>query len=96
MANRSPSGPFPAGGRAACPPPAPVPPPGLPRFTEPEMRRWPHPPEPAAPPPPVAPPETETLAELQGLLARQAQLLEEIKGLLEELARSGSAGEDKK
>lgn len=92
MANRPTSGPSPIGGRPVCPPSAPdgrsAPTAGLPLFTEPEMRRWPHPPEPAAPPALCAPAEPEAVAELRGLLSRQTQLLSEIRDLLEEQSRT--------
>lgn len=94
MANRPTSGPSPICGRPVCPPSVPdgrsAPTAGLPLFTEPEMRRWPHPPEPAAPAVPPAlcgPAEPETAAELRGLLSRQTQLLSEIRDLLEEQSR---------
>lgn len=94
MANRPTSGPSHIGGRPVCPPSAPdgrsAPAAGLPLFTEPEMRRWPHPPEPAAPAPPAlcGPAEPELSVELRGLLSRQTQLLSEIRDLLEEQSRA--------
>lgn len=88
MANRPTWGPPQAGGpgrsqgpTSPCGAPARAPAARLPSFTEPEMRRWPHPPEPALPLPP--PPGEGAEPELVRLLARQTQLLAEIKALLE-------------
>lgn len=93
MANRPSGGPPPAGGSPVRPQ-GPSGPggtsTGMPSFTEPEMRRWPHPPEPALPPSPLPGEETE----LVRLLTRQTQLLSEIKALLEHPAPAQADAEE--
>lgn len=62
-------------------------PPGTPIYTEPEVRRWPHPLEDPAPPPEPA------MHYIRCALSYQNQLLADIKALLEQLAVSAPAAE---
>ena len=77
-------------GSAACPPPA-----GIPVFTEPEVRRWPHPVTETLPPP-CPPSSGGPLAQICCALTRQNQLLAEIKALLEHPAADLSTDRDEK
>ena len=63
-------------------------PPGTPIYTEPEVRRWPHPVEDPAPPPEPA------MHYLRCALSYQNQLLADIKALLEQLASAPPAAEN--
>ncbi len=84
-----------AGGRAARTVPvsrsagrgAEAAPPGTPIYTEPEVRRWPHPLEDPAPPPEPA------MHYIRCALSYQNQLLADIKALLERAAASAPAAE---
>lgn len=96
MANRQHGrGRTPAGGRAARSVPvsrspgrsAEAPRPGTPIYTEPEVRRWPHPTEAPAPPPEPA------MHYIRCALSYQNQLLADIKALLERAALSAPAAE---
>lgn len=60
-------------------------PPGTPIYTEPEVRRWPHPLEDPAPPPEPA------MHYIRCALSYQNQLLADIKALLEQLAAAPAA-----
>lgn len=62
-------------------------PPGTPLYTEPEVRRWPHPLENPAPPPEPA------MHYIRCALSYQNQLLADIKALLEQLAAAAPAAE---
>ena len=66
----------------ACAPAA-----GLPIFTEPEVRRWPHPVDGVSPPAcsPAGGQAAPVLAYLHCVLSHQTQLLSEIRSLLEHL-----------
>lgn len=61
--------------------------PGTPVYTEPEVRRWPHPLEDPVPPPEPA------MHYIRCALSYQNQLLADIKALLERLAVSAPAAE---
>lgn len=63
-------------------------PPGTPIYTEPEVRRWPHPVEDPAPPPEPA------MHYIRCALSYQNQLLADIKALLEQLASAPPAAEN--
>ncbi len=63
-------------------------PPGTPIYTEPEVRRWPHPVEDPAPPPEPA------MHYIRCALSYQNQLLADIKTLLEQLSTATSAAEN--
>lgn len=85
--SRSPEGGrSPAGGRNART--VPVRAPGTPSYTEPEMRRWPHPLEDPAPSPAPEP----AMHYIRCALSYQNQLLADIKALLEQLAADRAAG----
>lgn len=93
MANRQHGRPrSPAGGRSirAVPvsrsPSRETAPPGTPIYTEPEVRRWPHPLEDPAPAPEPA------LHYIRCALSYQNQLLADIKSLLERQAEDRAAG----
>lgn len=62
-------------------------PPGTPIYTEPEVRRWPHPLEDPAPAPEPA------MHYIRCALSYQNQLLADIKTLLEQLAAASPAAE---
>ncbi len=62
-------------------------PPGTPIYTEPEVRRWPHPLEDPAPAPEPA------MHYIRCALSYQNQLLADIKTLLEQLAAAAPAAE---
>ena len=62
--------------------------PGTPSYTEPEMRRWPHPLEDPAPSPAPEP----AMHYIRCALSYQNQLLADIKSLLEQLAANRSSG----
>ena len=62
-------------------------PPGTPIYTEPEVRRWPHPLEDPAPPPEPA------MHYIRCALSYQNQLLADIKALLERLSTAAPAAE---
>ena len=62
-------------------------PPGTPIYTEPEVRRWPHPVEDPAPPPEPA------MHYIRCALSYQNQLLADIKALLERLSTAAPAAE---
>ena len=69
---------------------------GTPAFTEPEVRRWPHPIEGAAPSARQTAPAGQTdtaLYYIHCALSYQNQLLADIKALLEQLAASAPAAE---
>ncbi|MCI9331602.1 MAG: hypothetical protein HFG05_05435 [Oscillibacter sp.] len=61
--------------------------PGTPIYTEPEVRRWPHPLEDPAPPPEPA------MHYIRCALSYQNQLLADIKALLERLSTAAPAAE---
>lgn len=63
-------------------------PPGTPIYTEPEVRRWPHPVEDPAPPPEPA------MHYIRCALSYQNQLLADIKTLLEQLSTAAPAAEN--
>lgn len=63
-------------------------PPGTPIYTEPEVRRWPHPVEDPAPPPEPA------MHYIRCALSYQNQLLADIKTLLEQLSTATPAAEN--
>lgn len=94
MANRQHSrGRTPAAGRAARTVPVSRSPgreaalPGTPIYTEPEVRRWPHPLEDPAPPPEPA------MHYIRCALSYQNQLLADIKALLEQMTAAVPAAE---
>ena len=90
MANRQHGRPGrPAGGRSARAVPVSRSPgrEGTPIYTEPEVRRWPHPLEDPAPPPEPA------MHYIRCALSYQNQLLADIKALLETLAAAPPAAE---
>lgn len=90
MANRQHGRPGrPAGGRSARAVPVSRSPgrEGAPIYTEPEVRRWPHPLEDPAPPPEPA------MHYIRCALSYQNQLLADIKALLEQLAAAPPAAE---
>lgn len=90
MANRQHGRPGrPAGGRSARAVPVSRSPgrEGTPIYTEPEVRRWPHPLEDPAPPPEPA------MHYIRCALSYQNQLLADIKALLEQLAAAPPAAE---
>ena len=62
--------------------------PGTPIYTEPEVRRWPHPVEDPAPPPEPA------MHYIRCALSYQNQLLADIKTLLEQLSTATPAAEN--
>lgn len=77
-------------------PPQPVP--GTPAFTEPEVRRWPHPVDGA---PPIrqalyGQPTDALLHYIQCALSYQNQLLADIKSLLEQLTMDGAPEPEEK
>lgn len=61
--------------------------PGTPSYTEPEMRRWPHPPEDSSP----APAPEPAMHYIRCALSYQNQLLAGIKALLEQMAADRAA-----
>lgn len=63
---------------------------GVPSYVEPEVRRWPNPPEDA---PPVSPGPDPALQDILRALSCQNQLLSDIKTLLEQLAAARAAAE---
>lgn len=87
-AGRSPAGDrSPAGSRTARTVPVSRAP-GTPSYTEPEMRRWPHPLEDPAPSPAPEP----AMHYIRCALSYQNQLLADIKSLLEQLTANRSSG----
>lgn len=64
--------------------------PGTPSYTEPEVRRWPHPLE-EMPPAPFAPEPAPALHYIRCALSYQNQLLADIKALLEQMAAAAPA-----
>ena len=93
MANRPPAQAQPSG-KPSC-----ASSPGLPLFTEPEVRRWPHPVTGTPPVPcPLNPGDSseESCSRIFCALSRQNQLLSEIKALLEHLAGTSAQHSDEK
>lgn len=74
--------------------------PGIPLFTEPEVRRWPHPVESTTPADlcPLAPCEQSevSLSHLCLVLSHQNQLLSEIKSLLKQLTAEAAQNPEEK
>jgi len=68
--------------------------PGTPSFTEPEVRRWPHPVEGVEPTEPRRAAGQAELYYIHCALSYQNQLLADIKSLLEKLAADRSAADD--
>ena len=66
--------------------------PGTPSYTEPEVRRWPHPLEDAATA--AAPAPEPALHYIRCALSYQNQILEDIKALLERLAEPSSPAKE--